>query len=338
MSLVSSQEVKQLLTDQYNFLIKKYGDKRVLGIFTYGLYNYNLAEDISEVKTVACLFPTFEQLCCLESPLETFYLTDDKERTIRCVDIRLAYQSIINQESIVLEAVFSKEKILNPRFEKDYNYYLDTNKETIFHSNQQLRVKQAIMKGKQSLLIYERTGDRKLLLHASGVRIAVRQYLNGVPCANCVDLKQDYYRNYLLQIKHGEKTPDPDEIEEDFTSLLEDSFYSAKKNENNYNILKEGLVSIIKVALTDMVQEVNFEELLTATEQRALKIVMENLEDGRQGNISISQLVANSSISRPVFKNLIQKMKDNLVAEVENQGVKGTYIKIIDGHLLSKKF
>lgn len=338
MSLVNSQEVKQLLTDQYNFLIKKYGNKRVLGIFTYGLYNYNLAEDISEVKTVACLFPTFEQLCCLESPLETFYLTDDKERAIRCVDIRLAYQSIINQESIVLEAVFSKEKILNPRFEKDYNYYLDANKETIFHSNQQLRVKQAIMKGKQSLSIYEKTGDRKLLLHASGVRIAVRQYLNGVSCANCVDLKQDYYRNYLLQIKHGEKTPDSDEIEEDFTSLLEDSFYSTKKNENNYNILKEGLVNIIKVALTDMAQEVNFEELLTTTEQKALKIVIEHLENGHQGNISISQLVANSSISRPVFKNLIQKMKDNSVAEIENQGVKGTYIKIIDGHLLSKKF
>ena len=87
-----------------------------------------------------------------------------------------------------------------------------------------------------------------------------------------------------------------------------------------------------------MAQEVNFEELLTTTEQKALKIVIEHLENGRQGNISISQLVANSSISRPVFKNLIQKMKDNSVAEIENQGVKGTYIKIIDGHLLSKKF
>ena len=30
-------------------------------------------------------------------------------------------------------------------------------------------------------------------------------------------------------------------------------------------------------------------------------------------------------------------MKDNLVAEIENQGTKGTYIKIIDGTLLQLK-
>ena len=64
---------------------------------------------------------------------------------------------------------------------------------------------------------------------------------------------------------------------------------------------------------------------------------LDNLNDGYQGNISILQLTTSSGISRSVFKNLLQKMKDNLVAEIENQGTKGTYIKIIDGTILQLK-
>ena len=93
----------------------------------------------------------------------------------------------------------------------------------------------------------------------------------------------------------------------------------------------------MKVALTDMVQDEDFREKLTSLEEQALDIILNNLEEGHEGNISISQLVAASNLSRPVFKNVLRKMEDNLIAEVENQGVKGTYVKIIDGILLKKE-
>ena len=85
-----------------------------------------------------------------------------------------------------------------------------------------------------------------------------------------------------------------------------------------------------------MNQERDFRQALTDMEKQALSIILDNLDDGHEGNISISQLVADSSISRPVFKNVLQKMKDNLIAEIENKGVKGTYVKIMDGILLSE--
>ena len=93
----------------------------------------------------------------------------------------------------------------------------------------------------------------------------------------------------------------------------------------------------MKVAITDMFQQKDFINILTDAEENALDIILDNLNDGYQGNISILQLTTSSGISRSVFKNLLQKMKDNLVAEIENQGTKGTYIKIIDGTILQLK-
>ena len=58
-----------------------------------------------------------------------------------------------------------------------------------------------------------------------------------------------------------------------------------------------------------------------------------NLVNG-YGYVSIAQLTENNNISRPVFKNVLQKMKDSKVAEVTNKGVKGTYIEIIDSSIL----
>ena len=89
-----------------------------------------------------------------------------------------------------------------------------------------------------------------------------------------------------------------------------------------------------------MMQNTEFENLLTQTENQALKFILSHLKDGIEGNISISQLTNESSISRPVFKNVIQKMKNNAIAEIENQGVKyigsDTYIDPVYNYLLTR--
>ena len=61
---------------------------------------------------------------------------------------------------------------------------------------------------------------------------------------------------------------------------------------------------------------------------------MQNVKDG-EGIVSISQAVASSNLSRPVFKSVLNKMKDLEIAELTNMGVKGTHIKIIDGVFLN---
>lgn len=335
---MTKNEIQKILEEQYDFLIKKYNEKQVLGIFVYGLSNYGLAERDDEVQTVACICPDFEDFCCQVEPLKVFYIKDNKERIIRITDIRLIYSKIIKQESIVLEAAFTDYKIINSRYKKIFNKYIFMNREIIFHSNQPLRVSQILSYGKKALERYKTAEIKNTedLLKASYIRIACRQYINGVSCENCVNLKQDYYKNYLLQIKHGKSIPEIEEIEDDFRSLQEEANNLISPTEDQSKLVKTAIVEVAKVSLTDMMQQTDFEDLLTQTEKQALDIILNNINNGHEGNISISQLTSSSGISRPVFKNVLQKMKDNTVAEIENQGVKGTYIKVIDGHLLSK--
>ena len=61
---------------------------------------------------------------------------------------------------------------------------------------------------------------------------------------------------------------------------------------------------------------------------------MQYVENG-EGAVSISHLTNTSGMSRPVFKSVLQKMKDMQIAEINNMGVKGTHIKIIDGVFLN---
>lgn len=67
---------------------------------------------------------------------------------------------------------------------------------------------------------------------------------------------------------------------------------------------------------------------LTETEKNALNIILNKI-NFNDGIISISQLIEESNISRPVFKNLLLKLENNNIILVKNMGVKGTYIKLL---------
>ena len=171
------------------------------------------------------------------------------------------------------------------------------------------------------------------IFEACRLRFACELYMSGVSVENCINLKKDYYVDYLEQVKKGNIKPNVEDIKNTFNSiLLEEKDFI--ENEDCKYLIKESIIELMKVALTDMMQTTDFQTLLTKTEKNALNLILQELKNGYDGNISISNLTEKSSISRPVFKNLLQKMKDNMIAEVDNQGVKGTYIKIIDGNLL----
>lgn len=66
----------------------------------------------------------------------------------------------------------------------------------------------------------------------------------------------------------------------------------------------------------------------TKTELIALKEIINSLDDTKQGFISISTLVENSPVSRPVFRNVLNKLEKGNLAKVESKGAKGTFIKL----------
>lgn len=100
------------------------------------------------------------------------------------------------------------------------------------------------------------------------------------------------------------------------------------------DLIQEGILNIFNQYLTmrDGIQEKLFSSL-TKTEEKALIYVLETIGDC--GNISISEAINQSKISRPVFTSLFDKLDRYKGAEIKNQGVKGTYINFYD-HVLSK--
>lgn len=334
MNKIKDEDVIKILEEQFQYLTSIYDEKQIFGIFTYGRVNQGFAETLNDIETVVLYIPTFEEICIKPLSLDNKYILY-KDKEIKKINIRLLYNLATKQDKIVMEALFSEYNIINPRYEKIFKKHIYINKEAIFHCDQKTYIENTIADAFSALKSYEKTHDINAIFEASRLRIACKMYMNGASCENCINLKKDYHISYLWQIKQGELIPDINEIKIDLNSFKEEA-KDFKINSACKDLIKNGIMEIMIVALTDMAQDKDFFEVLTDTETQAFNIILENLEDGHEGNISISQLTLNSGISRPVFKSVLQKMKDNLIAEIENRGVKGTYIKIIDGLILSK--
>lgn len=70
----------------------------------------------------------------------------------------------------------------------------------------------------------------------------------------------------------------------------------------------------------------DFYKALTENEKNAFIAIRETI--GLSGNISIVKMIQKTNISRPVWTSLLTKMEKFGIAQVKNQGVKGTYIEI----------
>ena len=70
----------------------------------------------------------------------------------------------------------------------------------------------------------------------------------------------------------------------------------------------------------------DFYNALTENETKAFIAIREEID--LSGNISIVKMIQKTSISRPVWTSLLAKMEKFGIAQVKNQGVKGTCIEI----------
>ena len=71
----------------------------------------------------------------------------------------------------------------------------------------------------------------------------------------------------------------------------------------------------------------DFFNALTNNEKIAFQSIRKEI--GFSGNISIVKMIQKTNLSRPVWASLLQKMEKFGIAQIKNQGVKGTYIEIV---------
>lgn len=329
MNKILDKEINEYLQKKWNEIIEGCGIPlhHILGIFAIGKVCYGFGQDLEDIKLVCCYIPTFEELC-----LNTYkYSYGEQYKKVRMTDFRFLYNLLLQQDCMVMECIFSDYNIINEEYQNTFNKYVSANKETLFRYNYELRVSKAIEKAKAAAhrYFYGEEKDVNDLYEACRIRIACELLLSGSSIENCINLKKDYHINYLQQILNNKIVPTLSELELSFDELLEKS-KDYCSNEETKELMEEILFNLYTIGLT---KKRDFKKLLTENEQNAFDIIKEKLIEG-EGYVSISQLTENNSISRPVFKNVLQKMKDSKVAEIVNKGVKGTYIKIIDSSIL----
>ena len=104
--------------------------------------------------------------------------------------------------------------------------------------------------------------------------------------------------------------------------IIRDGYYISLTN------IRKGILELVENSIVvNPIKTNNIEEKFTKTEEKALNVILNELGEKKEGNISISNLIEKSKISRPVFKNTLLKLEKNELAKIDNQGTKGTYIR-----------
>ena len=88
----------------------------------------------------------------------------------------------------------------------------------------------------------------------------------------------------------------------------------------------------IKFFSFEKMKQIDVYSTLTKTEKAAARAIY--AEIGSEGDISVSKMIQNTGISRPVYNSLLNTLANTHCAEIDAHGVKGKHIKIISPTLL----
>lgn len=115
------------LKEHYNYIKDKY---EVLGIFLQGSQNYEL--DVyendykSDIDTKAIILPNLDDIIYKYKPISTTIILDNNEH-IDVKDIRVMFDMFTKQNVNFIEILFTRFKIINPKYKKLFQPILDNN-------------------------------------------------------------------------------------------------------------------------------------------------------------------------------------------------------------------
>ena len=201
------EKIMEGVHDHFEEALQYFPKDNIVGIFLQGSQNYGLDTENSDIDTKLIVTPTWEDICFNRKPVSTTYHRENDEH-IDLKDIRLYIQTFRKQNLNFVEILFTKYKIINPRYANSWNRLVE-NREAIARYNPAGAVK--TMKGialekfhamehryPSKIDIIDRYGyDPKQLHHLRRVDEFLSRYIAGVKYENCLtsliaeDLKRE---------------------------------------------------------------------------------------------------------------------------------------------------
>lgn len=178
----------------YDLLAKE--GYEVVGVFLYGSQNYNLHYSGSDIDTKAIVLPTFDSFVNNKKAFSHTKVLESTEH-VDIKDIRVMFECFKKQNINFLEILFTKYKVINPKYQELFQPILD-NRESIarFNNYAGLKCIVGMIKEKRKALTHpypsikdkiDKYGyDPKQLHHIIRCNELLTKYLDGVPYADCL--------------------------------------------------------------------------------------------------------------------------------------------------------
>lgn len=338
---VSKERILKRLREHLDYVIKQgYNEERVLGIFLYGSQNYGFASDKSDIDSKVILLPSFSDFCLMEKAVSKEIHLENKEH-IDIKDIRALRQNIMKQNINYTELLYTDYCIINPRYKELFDKYFISSREKIVRMDQNKAIRS--IGGQLRHTLSQATDfDNKKIYNAKRLFFFLEHYINNEPYEKCIrPTGADY--EFLWNLKYGLlnlSLEDKKNMIEELDAKTKDLMIKYAEIESPLadqakKAMDTGVIEILKKSFEELPKETcskkDFFKQLTHAEEKAYYSIIKEIHE--EGNITISKLVEKNSISRPVYNNLLIKMKENKVANVVNMGMKGTYIKILQSEL-----
>lgn len=331
------EKIIKRLQEHWNYILSLgYNEDRMLGIFAYGSMNYGFYNpETSDIDSKIIILPSFEDMCFKKDWFSHEYKYEGEHIEVK--DIRMMREMFMKQNVNYIEILYSEFFILNPKYAELFNTYFINNREYISHYDRKQTMKS--ISGQLLHTLKQYPIDNKKLYNADRLTIFLEKYLSGMNYIECLQPKNKEHE-FLWNLKYGKLAMcSNNEYKETYAKQLsgrikylnnEYAEIDSPHSKTALTAMDAGVTEILKFSFKDhepkSPRKEDFFKQLTNAETKAYYSIIKEI--GCEGNITISKLVERNNISRPVYNNLIAKMKENKVATITNMGMKGTYIKI----------
>lgn len=245
----------------------------IVGIFLQGSQNYELDYEGSDIDCKAIVLPKFNDFVLNKKPVSTTLILDNNEH-IDLKDMRLMFDCFKKQNINFVEILFTKYKIMNPKYEELYKPLFNAN-EMIARYNNYASVNciagMSMEKYKALEHPYPATIDKiekfgydpKQLHHIIRLNEFIKRYMDGECYSDCLISKN---KEYLIAVKTGlHKLDTARKLADCLTKEtidIKNSFmkkYPPKINKNVENLLNEVLLDIMKLNFKSEISGGNYE-------------------------------------------------------------------------------
>lgn len=319
MNHIADNIIYKTVEKAYNDSILKYGEQRIIGAYVYGNAHYGFAKDLKDIKIIILYIPTLEELCF------NSMVSKKIDNNIFLWDIRALFSFKIDC-LFILETLFTPYAKENPLYHNKIKELKDRREDiaNIWIGTKEKEIKELIF---FYLEAYElNSNNMEDIYNACRLQIMLELIKQKNSYEDCFQIKQDYYTYYLWQVKEGKCIPNIQNIKDELDNLHIVYSIDIELEKDVKSFVQRAILLLIQLSFKDRINNEEFIKTLTKTEKIAFNYILTKLTNG-EGIISISQAINEINISRPVFKNLLNKMEK--IATINNLGVKGTYIKMM---------